>query len=364
VFDTSTLDIDSSGAITIDGTSTVAIAGASTSTYGDDTAVWSFDGSGALSETGMTSVSLTPSSTVDIDAGGAVTIDGTAITIGGDDSGVAVSIGHTTSETTIKDNLTVAGDLSTGNVAVTGSLVMTGNLTANQYIVSSSVTYLTQSFSSGSTVFGDTSDDIHEFTGSLSVTGSAIVSGSTLKVNTPLTSSTAIFTNNTQVGFPTSNTWDNGLSGSYFQNFDNTTHISEILRFMSGILSHSLDVSDAAPNNLYYNSIDTNENSLGSTDSINGYLPTNYTSVSNTTLNYLVHKGWTSVGATVFSGISVYHDNGRTHYVDFDSNSAGSSKASSSADSELFGLGSLSSGNANTFGIRIVATQSFSDISS
>ena len=57
---------------------------------------------------------------------------------------------------------------------------------------------------------------------------------------------------------------------------------------MSGILSHSLDVSDAAPNNLYYNSIDTNENSLGSTDSINGYLPTNYTSVSNATLNYLM----------------------------------------------------------------------------
>jgi len=256
----------------------------------------------------------------------------------------------------LSDNLTLGG-------RVLGDMRVTGDIIAETYIVSSSVTYLTQSFASGSHIFGDTLDDRHEFTGSLSVTGSAVISGSTLKVNTPLTSSTAIFTNNTQVGYPTSNTWDNGLSGSYFQNFDNTTHISEILRFMSGILSHSLDVSDAAPNNLYYNSIDTLENSLGSTDSINGYLPTNYTSVSNTTLNYLVHKGWTSVGATVFSGISVYHDNGRTHYVDFDSNSAGSSQASSSADSELFGLGSLSSGNANTFGIRIVATQSFSDVS-
>jgi len=256
----------------------------------------------------------------------------------------------------LSDNLTLGG-------RVLGDMRVTGDIIAETYIVSSSVTYLTQSFASGSHIFGDTLDDRHEFTGSLSVTGSAVISGSTLKVNTPLTSSTAIFTNNTQVGYPTSNTWDNGLSGSYFQNFDNTTHISEILRFMSGILSHSLDVSDAAPNNLYYNSIDTLENSLGSTDSINGYLPTNYTSVSNTTLNYLVHKGWTSVGATIFSGISVYHDNGRTHYVDFDSNSAGSSQASSSADSELFGLGSLSSGNANTFGIRIVATQSFSDVS-
>ncbi len=256
----------------------------------------------------------------------------------------------------ISDNLTLGG-------RVLGDMRVTGDIIAETYIVSSSVTYLTQSFASGSHIFGDSLDDTHEFTGSLSVTGSVVISGSTLKVNTPLTSSTAIFSNNMQTGYPTSNTWDNGLSGSYFQNFDNTTHVSEILRFMSGILSHSLDVSDAAPNNLYYNSIDTNENSLGSTDSINGYLPTNYTSVSNTTLNYLVHKGWTSVGATIFSGISVYHDNGRTHYVDFDSNSAGSSQASSSADSELFGLGSLSSGNANTFGIRIVATQSFSDVS-
>ena len=257
----------------------------------------------------------------------------------------------------ISDNLTLGG-------RVLGDMRVTGDIIAETYIVSSSVTYLTQSFASGSHIFGDSLDDTHEFTGSLSVTGSVVISGSTLKVNTPLTSSTAIYSNNMQVGYPTSNTWDNGLSGSYFQNFDNTTHISEILRFMSGILSHSLDVSDAAPNNLYYNSIDTNENSLGSTDSINGYLPTNYTSVSNATLNYLVHKGWTSVGATIFSGISVYHDNGRSYYVDFDSNSAGSSQASSSDDSELFGLGSLSSGNANTFGIRVVATQSFSDVSS
>ncbi len=255
----------------------------------------------------------------------------------------------------LSDNLTLGG-------RVLGDMRVTGDIIAETYIVSSSVTYLTQSFASGSHIFGDSLDDTHEFTGSLSVTGSVVISGSTLKVNTPLTSSTAIFSNNMQTGYPTSNTWDNGLSGSYFQNFDNTTHISEILRFMSGILSHSLDVSDTVPNNKYYNSIDTNENSLGSTDSINGYLPTNYTSVSNTTLNYLVHKGWTSVGATIFNGISVYHDNGRTHYVDFDSNSAGSSQASSSVDSELFGLGSLSSGNANTFGIRVVATQSFSDI--
>lgn len=60
--------------------------------------------------------------------------------------------------------------LTGGTVA--GNLTVTGNLTAQQYIVSSSVTYFTESFSSGSTRFGDTLDDTHQFTGSLSITGS------------------------------------------------------------------------------------------------------------------------------------------------------------------------------------------------
>ena len=59
-----------------------------------------------------------------------------------------------------------------GGVGIAGDLFIGGNLTAEQYIVSSSVTHLTQSFSSGSTIFGDTLDDTHQFTGSLSVTGS------------------------------------------------------------------------------------------------------------------------------------------------------------------------------------------------
>ena len=55
---------------------------------------------------------------------------------------------------------------------VVDELEVKGNLTAQQYIVSSSVTYTTQSFSSGSTVFGDTQDDTHQFTGSINITGS------------------------------------------------------------------------------------------------------------------------------------------------------------------------------------------------
>jgi hypothetical protein len=47
-----------------------------------------------------------------------------------------------------------------------------GNLVATQYIVSSSVSFFTQSFSSGSTIFGDSLTDTHLFTGSLFITGS------------------------------------------------------------------------------------------------------------------------------------------------------------------------------------------------
>ena len=64
------------------------------------------------------------------------------------------------------------------------------------------------------------------------------------KVNTASTSSTAIFTNNIQNGYPTSNNWGENLEGSFFNNFDNTSHVSEILRFMAGVLSSSLDVAD------------------------------------------------------------------------------------------------------------------------
>jgi len=257
----------------------------------------------------------------------------------------------------LSDNLTLGG-------RVLGDMRVTGDVIAETYIVSSSVTYMTQSFASGSNIFGDTLDDIHEFTGSLNLTGSSSTVSGTLAVTTPLTSSTAIYTNNIQNGYPTSNLWGTDLDGSYFNNFDNTTHVSEILRFIAGAMSHSLDVADAAPNTKTFASVDTNENSLGSTDSISGYIPTNYTGLSNATLNYLVGKDWASVGSTIFNGISVYHDNGGTYFVDFDSNSGGSTAISSSNDTELFGLGGLDSGAASNFKIRVHVTHSFSDTGS
>jgi hypothetical protein len=72
----------------------------------------------------------------------------------------------------IKNGLKVAsgGINTTGDLSITGSLVVTGTITAESYIVSSSVTHKTTTFSSGSTQFGDTSNDTHGFTGSMDVT--------------------------------------------------------------------------------------------------------------------------------------------------------------------------------------------------
>jgi len=94
-----------------------------------------------------------------------------------------------------------------GKAQVDTDWVVLGDITANNYIVSSSTTHMTTSFSSGNTRFGDTIDDRHEFTGSVNITGSLSVGGVTTgdtnsylrkqfvkKANSITTPSTASFT--------------------------------------------------------------------------------------------------------------------------------------------------------------------------
>jgi cytoskeletal protein CcmA (bactofilin family) len=54
-----------------------------------------------------------------------------------------------------------------GGLTVNGDLIVTGSITAQTYTVSSSVTNQQFIYSSGSTIFGDSWDDLHHFTGSL-----------------------------------------------------------------------------------------------------------------------------------------------------------------------------------------------------
>ena len=60
-------------------------------------------------------------------------------------------------------NLNISSDAS-----ITGDMVIGGKLTAEQF--HTEITSASIIFASGSTIFGDTSDDTHEFTGSLKVT--------------------------------------------------------------------------------------------------------------------------------------------------------------------------------------------------
>jgi hypothetical protein len=244
-----------------------------------------------------------------------------------------------------------AGDINTKNTHLTMSADIDGN-GAN-----STMLFRIDGQDDSDVKFRLKSDDSHEMTGSVDVSGS-------ITATSVHSASTSITTNNITNGYPTSNPWGASLEGSYFNNFDNTTHVSEILRFVAGAMSHSLDVADASANTRTFASVDTNENSLGSTTTIGGYLPQSFGSISNATLDYLNSKDLWRIGSESFDGITTYYQNGATHYVDFDSNSGGSSTVSSSADSELFGLGGLTSGGATAFKVRVHATQSFSDTGS
>ena len=77
---------------------------------------------------------------------------------------------------TLATGVEVAGTGSFQRVEVSGDVNVEGNITAQQLIVSSSVTNMVIATRSGSTSFGDSTDDIHQFTGSLKVSGSILPS--------------------------------------------------------------------------------------------------------------------------------------------------------------------------------------------
>jgi len=78
----------------------------------------------------------------------------------------------------IGQNSFIISERPDGKAQVDKDWVVLGDIIAERYIVSSSVSHFTQSFSSGSTKFGDSIDDNHEFTGSVSITGSLTLNGS------------------------------------------------------------------------------------------------------------------------------------------------------------------------------------------
>ena len=82
-------------------------------------------------------------------------------------------------------------------------------------------------------------------------------------------------------------------------NFDKNTDVSEILRFVAGLLSAS--APDASPNTKGYGGYTKNNvNTTTGTVTVVS-IPQNST---NTTITYLQGKGFATTGTTIFSGIS------------------------------------------------------------
>ena len=73
-----------------------------------------------------------------------------------------------------------SGKLYYGSGSSVSSEFTVDQITAETYVVSSSVTHMTTSFSSGSTAFGDSSDDIHTFTGNITASGNISSSGAVI----------------------------------------------------------------------------------------------------------------------------------------------------------------------------------------
>ena len=76
--------------------------------------------------------------------------------------------------------LRIGGNISssgTGQNLFTGDIKTSGDVIAENYIVKSTVSQITTSFSEGSTIFGDTINDTHQFTGSVLLGTSSLSAG-------------------------------------------------------------------------------------------------------------------------------------------------------------------------------------------
>jgi hypothetical protein len=180
-----------------------------------------------------------------------------------------------------------------------------------------------------------------------------IVSGSNTLLSLDFTGKLAV-SKSINVGVPTSNNWQSGLQGSYFNNFTPNTDVSEMLRFIAGLLSAS--APDAAPNTKTFAGISENITNSGTTAAPSGYVPQSSTAAD---IIYLTGKGFTSAGNTIFSGKTIY--NNASYGISYSSTAGGSSIVSSSADAQLFGLGLLSSGNATPFNVSGTVNWFYSD---
>jgi hypothetical protein len=143
----------------------------------DDLAV---DGTSNLDNTDIDGTLAVDGATISLDATTSLNIDNSntsnGVTIGTATSGVPVSIGHATSETTINDNLTVTGTVDIGGGAIDGTAI---GASSTSTIVGTTIDATTD-FTIGDTVITDgviTDSSGLQLAANLDINGTADISG-------------------------------------------------------------------------------------------------------------------------------------------------------------------------------------------
>ena len=175
------------------------------------------DGTGFSITGGNEEITLTENTTVTFNIGQDVSTNSNVIfntvtssLLNVDNSSIKVENQSITGNTSIISDFTISN-----NLVANQNVTVQGGVTAEEFI--SELTQSTTIFKSGSTQFGDTIDDLHNLTGSLSLSGSFITNGvevSEISNDTALTdgSSQALITENALKTYLTTETED-------FQNY-------------------------------------------------------------------------------------------------------------------------------------------------
>ena len=239
-------------------------------------------------------------------------------------------------EITASSNVDIQGTLSLPNISdVSASIAAIASAEDNAGIFAESGSSGVFATTSSLQITGSTLQVSPNTDSGANVTASNAGTGGG-QANYAMVVSESVWHYNANVGVPTSNAWgSSGLGGSYFENFDQNTNISEVLRFVAGLLSAS--APNAQPNTRIFNAITENitNNDAGSIPA--GRVPVDAT---DTIIAYLETKGFASDGNVLFNGVDLRSSIKETRAnIKYSSDADGSTTITSSADDELFGLG-------------------------
>jgi trimeric autotransporter adhesin len=226
-------------------------------------------------------------------------------------------------------SISTSGFTVNKNTQIQGNLSVTGALIATEYIVSSSVTYMTTSFASGSSAFGNDNNDVHQFTGSVQITGSISLNGQAIgtgkldettfqsytssnnsRVSSLETSSGSLnsFTSSINTTIKSKLDSDNVISGSIQVVLTSTTGYDT---FSSSISTSIADISSSiatTTSNLSSSIATTDLNQSNRLDSIEGKTGSYATTGSN------LFKGTQTLSGSILPSVDNTYDLGSPDY--------------------------------------------------